>query len=244
MLILLYQKFDKKKDEARMYLNYMFNPLEKFSYYNFIFGYFNNNIDNTDNFIDNTKFNNDLLRPFVDFFDDDLVINCLTIMNNDNRYVTGFVDVKDNILLLSQFLIKLINDNKFDHIKDKNIILLRRCFNIIKKYIKCYPNEMKCYKIHEFYIDILNSCFEIISTNKEIQHLYFDSYFNCLTSSITIEKGKTIKFDYFYKYINTIYINQFEKEYINKIIEWYINLTEEKLTTLYNMYEKLQKCQF
>lgn len=230
----------KRKDESRTYLNYTFNIAEPFSYHRYLIEYYNSQINKDGEFTNNTFFDNDLLKPFVDFLYDDIVINCLIILNNDNRFVTGFVDAKQSVFLFSELLIKTIVNEDFKKIKNDNLILLKKCFKSIEKFSKRYEeNSMRCYDIDKFFEELFYKFEKLIIDNKEINNLFFTEYQNTLKNCLEISDNKKIKFDYFYKYIN-IYLNcNSDKNNIDNLIEWYIHIKNSSLYELYKIFINL-----
>ena len=235
----------KRKDESRIYLNYMFNTMEQYSYFNFLINYFNKQLNEKSEFRNNEFFDDDLLKPFVDFINDDVVIWCLTILDNDNRYVTGFVDIKEIILIISQMLIKVIYDKNFNHIKDKNIKLLLKCFSAITKTSKKYKNiGLSCHNVNEFFTQLFYSCKQQIISNDEIKQLVINGYYNGLKDCLLENTDKKISFDYFYSYINFVLDNFEDESIIINLIDWYKNINNNSLYELFKMLEELSKIHF
>ena len=238
------ERLIRRKDEGRTYLNYIFHTFESYSYHQFILDYCNNNIKDG-KFVDNTLFDDDLLKPFVDFFNDDLVIGSLIVLENNNTYVTGFVNAKHNVLLLSQILINLIDAKEFNKIKYDNILLLNKCFGSIEKYSKRHNNNgMRCYEVDNFFRDLLNDCNYYVVNNIEISNLFFYGYYNCLKNVFIIDSKKSREFESFYKYINCIYNVNADINYINVLIDWYITLNNDALNDLYKIYKDLSTLSF
>ena len=235
----------KRKDESRIYLNYMFNIMEQYSYFNFLINYFNKQLNDKSEFRNNEFFDDDLLEPFVDFINDDVAIGCLTILDNDNRYVTGFVDIKEIILIISQMLIKVIYDKNFNHIKEKNIKLLLKCFSAITKTGKKYKSiGLRCHNVNEFFTQLFYSCKQQNISNDEIKQLVINGYYNGLKSCLLENTDKKISFDYFYSYINFVLDNFGDESIIINLIDWYKNINNNSLHELFKMLEELSKIHF
>lgn len=235
----------KRKDESRMYLNYMFNITEQYSYFNFLINYFNKQLNEQGEFKNNEFFDDNLLEPFVNFINDDVVIGCLTILDNDNRYVTGFVDIKEIILIISQMLIKVIYDKNFNHIKEKNIKLLLKCFSAITKASKKYKNiGLRCHNVDEFFIQLICSCKQQVISNDEIKQLVINGYYDGLKGCLLENNDKKISFDYFYSYINFVLDNFEDESIIINLIDWYKNINNNGLYGLFNILKELSTIHF
>lgn len=229
----------KRKDESRTYLHYTFNTAEPFSYHRCLIEYYNSQIKDG-KFTNNTFFDNDLLKPFVNFFYDDVVINCLIILDNDNRFVTGFVDAEQNVLLLSELLIKTIVNEDFKKIKKDNLSLLKKCFKSIEKFSKRHDdNSMRCYDVNNFFKELFYKFSQLIVDNKEINNLFFNEYQNTIKNCLEINDTKKVKFDYFYEYINSCLNCTYDKDNINNLVEWYIHIKNNPLYELYKIFTEL-----
>lgn len=229
----------KRKDESRTYLHYIFNIAEPFSYHRCLIEYYNRQIKDG-KFTNNTFFDNDLLKPFVDFFYDDVVINCLIILDNDNRFVTGFVDAKQNVLLFSELLIKTIVNEDFKKAKEDNLTLLKKCFKSIEKFSKRHDsNSMRCYDINKFFEELFYKFKQLIIDNKEINNLFFIEYQNAIKNCLEISDVKKVKFDYFFEYINICLNCNCDKDNIDNLVEWYIHIKNNPLYELYKIFTNL-----
>ena len=99
-------EMQNKQDESRIYLNYIINTAEKYSFITILVSYYNNNISNEEKIIDYDLFNNDLLKPFVEFIDNDLVVNCILKLKDSNNLITGIIDINQIIMTIIDILIK------------------------------------------------------------------------------------------------------------------------------------------
>lgn len=231
----------KRRDEARFYLNYIIDIIQPYSFYKFIINYYNQQIDENNNFKNTTFFDDNMLEPFIKFLNDKLVTNCILKLNEDNRYVTGVTNIYTHITTYSDILMKLIINKKFNHIKRKNIYLLNICFEILKKYSLRYEksNGMRFHEIDNYFELLINKYINIQQT-EEIRDLLINSYLEILKEITIVDSKYRNDFEYFYPCINKIYnFCDDSNNIVLELINWYINYHEDKLKTIYVIYNEL-----
>lgn len=229
----------RRKDDARLYLQYIFNTAEPYSFYNCLVRYYNGNIDQEGNYIDYSDKVCEIFKQFVDFYTSKEIIECLKIMDNDNRFVTSFVDYKYTLSTFAKMLIKMMNFNKFNNGKLKSLLFI--IFRSIEDAASRHKsNGMRISELDDFYNDcMIHEIIYEIKENKEIRTLYFDNYYNGLTVLYDnkIKNRKSIN-DY-YEFINLVYEYCETDNYITKLLNWYFENVNCEITGIISEYKEI-----
>lgn len=229
----------KHRDGARLYYQYIFNSMDPQSLSNYFIYYFNNIIVSENN--KDTKNIYENIKLFVDFYTSNEIIEFLKFMDNNGRFVTGFVDFRYILAVFAKAIFKMLTMNEYKEIHNKLKSLLKSIFGSFNNaVIRHNSNGMRISELDDFYNDDLNNVIGYEEkANLEIKKLYFDSYYNSLILIYdnNIKSRRSI-LDY-HEFIDLVYKYCEDDKYIINLVNWYCEKVNCNLTHIINEYNDL-----
>ena len=229
----------KHRDGARLYYQYIFNSMDPQSLSNYFIYCFNNIIVSENNKDAKNIYEN--IKLFVDFYTSNEIIEFLKFMDNNGRFVTGFVDFRYILAVFAKAIFKMLTMNEYKEIHNKLKSLLKSIFGSFNNaVIRHNSNGMRISELDDFYNDDLNNVIGYEEkANSEIKKLYFDSYYNSLILIYdnNIKSRRSI-LDY-HEFIDLVYKYCEDEKYIINLVNWYCEKVNCNLTHIINEYNDL-----
>lgn len=218
-------------DGARLYLNYMLNPIEPLSLLSVFRSFYNSNISSDCEFVNMKIISENDFRKLLDFINDKDVMNWLIDLHNKRYFITCDTDIFEICTFLLQISSIICNTIDDQNIKDEYYELFDKTLKVSAVYISRFNenSSMMRYKIDEYYSHIIYLFEHIIKQDNHLKLTLFNHYKKSIIQTYK-DFDNEFSIEDFLKYFESIAVifdeNEKQKE-IKSVLEEIVDLLSD-----------------